>query len=339
VASSDLITDRLHVTVVSQSGRRELSLPPDSRVRDLLPGIVRLCEDRHDGAQWSLKPRGEDVLAGDQTLADAGVLRGAILELIEPVATAPEGETSVSKPERGPRIDSLSESAYIRVLEDAITGREISQSMVVAVMANHAGDGTTTIAALLATLLGSLRDDSIALVDANPDSGALGHWLAPDALRPTFERELDPHQVLAALVGVGIRTSVLPAPSGPVEWRSLIEHLRRLQSIVVLDCAAGFRKPSSAAALAAADLVVVVTRAAHRSPRMPHAKTIVQVENQAPRQQRSMQSASGVRVVTVVDEPTAARRLKTRGFTWSQAPESWQVSIRELAALLIGSAS
>ncbi len=72
---------------------------------------------------------------------------------------------------------------------------------------------------------------------------------------------------------------------------------------------------------------------------MPHGKTIVQVENQAPRQQRSMQSASGASVVTVVDEPAAARRLKTRGFTWSQAPNSWQVSIRELAALLIGSAS
>jgi hypothetical protein len=43
--------------------------------------------------------------------------------------------------------------------------------------------------------------------------------------------------------------------------------------------------------------------------------------------------------VTLVDDPAAADRLKTRGFSWTHAPASWQESIRELAAVLIGSAS
>jgi hypothetical protein len=63
------------------------------------------------------------------------------------------------------------------------------------------------------------------------------------------------------------------------------------------------------------------------------------VENQAPRRARTLPAPAGVQVVTLVDEPVAAHRLKTRGFLWSQAPAAWQEAIRELAAVLVGSAS
>jgi hypothetical protein len=43
--------------------------------------------------------------------------------------------------------------------------------------------------------------------------------------------------------------------------------------------------------------------------------------------------------VTIAYEKAPALRLKTRGFSWRQAPASWQESVRELAATLAGSAS
>lgn len=325
--------ERLIITVEAPSGRHDLNVPKYARIADLLPAIVEACGGRSDATGWSIRPRGEKVLSGDQTLGDAGIFSGAVLELIEPAATA-----AADPRVREPRITAMSAGDYVRFLDQAIAGREISRSVVVAVMANHPGAGTTTIAALLATLLGQLRSDAVAVADANPESGALSHWLAPDAQRPAFIGELSPHEVMGAMVGIGGTSSVLPAPSGQADWPMVIGQLRRLSKIVVLDCAAGFRKPSSAAGLAAADLVVVVTRRGQHES-MPRGHPIVVVENQSPRRRRAAPSGSGYQVVNVVDEPAAADRLKTRGFSWSVAPPSWQESIRELAAVLVGSAS
>ena len=324
---------QLLVTVESASGRHVLRLPQSARVEDLLPRIVLVCEGRSDGARWLVKPLGEAVLAGDARLGDCGLFSGAVLQLIEPDPVAPATPIPLSLRERVPRQD------YVGSLGSAIAAREISRSMVVAVVSAHPGAGTTTVAALLATLLGRLRQDSVVVADANPESGALSHWLAPDAPRPDFSADLTPQPVLAALVGIGDRTSVLPAPAGDVDWRDLIEHLRRLQKIVVIDCAAGFRKASSSAALGAADLVVLVTKSSLQAPDLPVPKTYVVVENQASRRSRSSRRSGQTQVVTLVDEPAAADRLKTRGFSWTHAPMSWQESIRELAAVLIGSAS
>ena len=321
-------SQRLIVTVDGPSGRHELNVPQDARISDLLPGIVHACEGRSDAAGWSLKPRGEAVLISDQTLGGAGVFSGAVLELIEPDVTQP------AEPRlREPRIAAMNRTDYLRFLDRAIAGRNITRSVVVAVMAAHPGAGTTTVAALLATLLGELREDSVAVADFNPESGALSHWLAPDAPAPVLRDVVSPHHVLGAMMNIGGNTSILPAPSGEANWPVVVEQLRRLHKIAVLDCAAGFRKPPSTAALGAADMVVMVTRPGHHEP-MPPAQAVVVVENQAPRRQRAAHH-----LVKIVDEPEAADRLKTRGFSWSVAPASWQESIRELAAVLVGSAS
>jgi Mrp family chromosome partitioning ATPase len=344
------MAERLLVTVASPSGRRLLSLPNDAHVGDLLPSIVRACESGADAAGWRLKPQGAEVLSAEQSLADAGLFSGAVLELIEPEqreaasdeSTVPMAErlrAVLRPPEAETRIEAMGEAEYQRFLEQAIAGREISSSLVVAVISAHPGAGTTTIAALLAMLLGQLRADAVALADANPASGALSHWLAFDAPRPHFGGEVTPQQVRAALVAIDNRAWVMPAPTGEVDWVRLIEHLRHLHKIVVLDCGAGFNKPASRAALTGADLVVMVTRAANRANEMPPARTLVLVENQSPRRTRSFRSPAGTQVVRVVDEPAAADRLKTRGFLWTKAPPSWQESIRELAAALVGSAS
>jgi hypothetical protein len=321
----------LLVTVESPSGRHVLRVPQSARVEDLLPRIVQVCEGRADGARWKLKPLGDAVLAADVRLADSGLFPGAVLQLIEPEPIPPS-------PHPLPLKERVVGRDYLGSLDGAIAAREITRSMVVAVVSAQPGAGTTTVAALLATLLGRLRQDSVAVADANPESGALSHWLAPDAPRPDFATALTPQPVLAALVGIGDRTSVLPAPAGDVDWGELIEHLRRLQKIVVLDCAAGFRKPPSSAALAAADLVVLVTKSPQKAPDLPVPKTVVVVENQASHRSRSSRASGRPPVVTLVDEPAAADRLKTRGFSWNHAPVSWQESIRELAAVLIGSA-
>src|SRR5207245_10150350 len=66
-------------------------------------------------------------------------------------------------------------------------------------------------------------------------------------------------------------------------------------------------------------------------------KAVVVVANQSPSLARSMRSTDGVQQVTVTYDPHHAKRLRTRGFTWPGAPVSWQVSVRELAAVLVGS--
>jgi Mrp family chromosome partitioning ATPase len=342
------LAERMLMNVTSPSGRHSLSVPSHARVADLMPAIVKACEGRADFEGWRLKAQGAGILGEEQSLAAAGLFSGAILELIEPQRAAVMDKSRIPigarwremlrRPEREPRIKSMGEAEYMRFLDQAIAGREISSSIVVAVMSAHPGAGNTTIAALLATMLGRSRSDAVALADANPESGALSHWLAPDAPRPDLGGEPAPEQVRAALVDTGDRASVLPAPTGAVDWERLIEHLRHLHKIVVLDCPSGFRKPASRGALAAADLVVMVTRPAHRVPQVP-ARTIVVVENQSPRRSRASHTPAGAQLIKVVDEPAAAGRLKTRGFLWSQAPASWQESIRELAAVLVGSAS
>jgi hypothetical protein len=63
----------------------------------------------------------------------------------------------------------------------------------------------------------------------------------------------------------------------------------------------------------------------------------VVVANQAPFRARSTRSTDAVQQVTIAYDPHNAKRLRTRGFTWAGAPVSWQVSVRELAAILVGS--
>jgi MinD-like ATPase involved in chromosome partitioning or flagellar assembly len=369
------VSRRLLVSVDSPSGRHTLEVSEDARVEDLVPSLVEVCEGSSDSRGWSLAPMGEAPLRGEQTLGQHGLFPGAVLVLAAPaqaVDAEPEAYVlsvfDLARQLKGrlrpsthmPDVDRMSEAEYLRFLEDAIVMPRSGASTVVAVLSAHAGRGTTTVTALLATLLSSLRADQVVAVDACPQSGALSHWMAPekglasDAYRSLFEPRLTPEQVRGALVRVGRGLAILPAPTDqraePTAdedgWVRLIQHLRHLSNIVILDCGAGFSRTINRAALGAADQVVIVSKSTPGesvSSRTIESlrrqgRTVAVVANQASRRMRAMRSGDGVQQLTLAYEPQAAQRLKTRGFAWSDAPSSWQESIRELAAVLAGSA-
>ena len=317
---------------------------------------------------------GEAPLGDEQTLGQRGLFPGAVLVLAAPLQPAdaePEAyvpsasdlaqrlKARLQPSRRMPDIDRMGDGDYLRFLEDAIVAPESGASTVVAVIAAHAGRGTTTVSVLLATLLSTLRSDQVVAVDACPQSGALSHWMAPesglaaDSYRSLFEPMLTPERVRAALLKVGRGLALLPAPTDQrlepaadeQAWVRLIQHLRHLSNFVILDCGAGFRSASTRAALGAADHVVLVSKSApgEAAPGRiietlrARGRSVALIANQASQRARATRSAAGVQQLSLAYEPQPAQRLKTRGFSWSDAPSSWQESMRELAAVLIGS--
>ena len=324
---------RLVVSVESPTGRRLVSVPDDAPVESLVPALVEELEGGGDAAGWSLAPQGEPALDAGQTLAGAGLLPGAVLVLI-----APPRVVHVPTTPPPPPIESMNQADYLRLLDSAIGSRHTRPSTVIAVLATQPGAGATTVATLLATALSELRGDRLVAVDANPESGALSHWLVPDGAlsgevyRSLFALEVTPVEVADALVAATPSLSVLPAPldtsgvraANGSGWARLIEHLRHLHHIVVIDCGTNRRVVSLA------DQVVLVSKQGPPVPIRPIEKPVVSVANQAPRRRR----IRGLEI-TVAAEPRAAARLKRRGFAWSEAPPSWQEAIRELAAVLV----
>jgi WXG100 protein secretion system (Wss), protein YukD len=344
---------RLMVSVKSPSGTRLVSLPEEARVEDVLPNLVRMCEGGVEPAGWTLAPQGEALLKGGQTLAEVGLFSGAVLLLAPPEQVPMEARIVPAAAPPPPRIDSMGEADYVRMLEAAIATRHAPSSRVIAVVAGHPGAGATTVASLLATALSALREDSLAAVDANPESGALSHWLVPDGAlaaelyQSLFAPEVSPREVGRALVVAGPRLAVLPAPLDPTRarsgdvasWERLIEHLRHMHHTVVVDCGAGMQRDAVRAVTASTDVVVLVNTY-DQPPRTTRRldKPVVLVANLAARRTRMRQVEAGVWQVTIAAEPRAAASLKRRGFTWSEAPPAWQEAVRELAALLVAGA-
>jgi MinD-like ATPase involved in chromosome partitioning or flagellar assembly len=366
---------RLVVNVDSPSGRHHVDLPQDARVEDLVPSLVEVCEGSSESAGWTLVPLGEAPLAGEQTLRQSGLLAGAVLVLVAPSEQLlSESEVPVPSVREIARrlqatlqptpkildINRMGDADYMRLLDGAIAAPRSGASTVVAVMSAHSGAGTTTLTVLLATLLSNLRTDQVVAVDACPQSGALSHWMAPesslsgDAYATLFDPPPTPEQVRTALVKIGPALALLPASSGRSSklaadepaWARLIEHLRHLHNFVILDCGAGFTRAASRAALGGADHVVLVTKPApgeidRLGPTInsirSRGRTVALVVNGAPKRTRARPLDKGVQQLTLAYEPQPAARLKTRGFAWTDAPASWQESVRELAALLVGS--
>ena len=298
-------------------------------------------------------------MEGGRTLREIGLFDGAVLKLIAPELVEPEAAPQPVPPPP-PSIESMGDLEYRRLLDGAIAAPGARASAVIAVVALHPGAGATTVTALLATLLSSLRPEPLCAVDANPESGALSHWLAPDsaltagAYRSMFEAKAAPPDVAGALVVAARGLAVLPAPldtslarnADQAAWTRVIGHLRHLHQVVVLDCGAGLQRDAARAAIAAADQVVLVNKPRPSAPESLEAtieslrrrgKPVVVVSNEAPRRDRAQRTKSGVQQVTLAFEPRAASGLKRRGFAWSEAPATWQEAMRELAAVLVAS--
>jgi MinD-like ATPase involved in chromosome partitioning or flagellar assembly len=203
-------------------------------------------------------------------------------------------------------------------------------------------------------------------VDTNPDWGSLGRSLTPQ--HTVFVDDLlylleNPTLTVAALdhsLGRGPHgLMVLPAPTDPARMACLDESayvrvIRRLQDmvgVVLLDCGTGLQEPAALAALKTADEVVLVTDAepataslvaeASRPLARASGKMVLAV-NKMP--------ASGLRldvdalaravpamrgVVMIPSHHRAASRLAGGEFGWQDAPKTWRLAIRELAATLV----
>lgn len=342
---------RLLLTLESPSGRTAVSVPSNTPVEELLPGLVQASVGIVDPSGWTLAAKGEAMIDGARTFAEAGLYSGAVVQLIPP-PRGPERPSAPAppRPAQPPKIESMGEWDYLRTLDRALAAGNPLGSQVIAVVGAQVGAGATTVSALLATFLASVRPERVACVDANPQSGALSQWMVPDSALPVtvyrslLESTVSPQMVEGALVSVAPRLWVMPAARDTsagagdgAAWSRLIEHMRRLRNVVVLDCGAGTQRETVKAAVQAADRIVLVTKP-ETSPKEPAhwSKPIVWVSNQSQRRAR-IQRTGNVPHITIAIEQQAAAMLKRRGFAWSEAPLAWQEAVRELAAVLVAS--
>ena len=252
-------------------------------------------------------------------------------------------------------------------LDSLIAGPRLRHCATIAVVSPKGGVGKTTVAALLGTLFSLIRRDPTVAVDTNPDFGSLGRVLTPD--QSWYVDDLarlvvrDDELSLTALesqLGRAIHgLLVVPAPTDPARmanldedaYRRVITRLKDFFSLILLDCGTGLQDPASAAAVAAADQVVLLTDAQPATASLVAQSTdllqqsgrpITVVVNRMPpkggrldleRLSHYLPAARGL--VVIPDQVAAATRLAGGGFDWRDAPASWQLALRQLAVVLV----
>jgi MinD-like ATPase involved in chromosome partitioning or flagellar assembly len=229
------------------------------------------------------------------------------------------------------------------------------------------GVGKTTVTALLGTLFSLLRRDPTVAVDTNPDFGSLGRvltpdqsWYVDDLARLVAEDDELSLTALDSQLGRAIHgLLVVPAPTDPARMASLdedaygrvITRLKDFFSLILLDCGTGLQDPASAAAVAAADQVVLLTDAQPATASLvaqsaelleQSRRPITVVVNRMPARgarldleqlSRFLPNARGL--VVIPDQVPAATRLAGGSFDWRDAPPGWQLAVRELAVVLV----
>ena len=258
------------------------------------------------------------------------------------------------------------ESSYLDRLDRAVVAPRLRRCVTIAVVSPKGGVGKTTVTSLLGTLLALLRRDRIVAVDTNPDYGSLGRVLSPEHrlyVDDLLERVEEPNMTattLDTMLGRGPHgVRVLPAPTDPARmWRldeaaytSVIERLQELVNVVLLDCGTGLQEPAAGAAIKAAQQLILVSdaepagaslvaEAGHLLARA--GRPIMLVVNRKPKKGsrldleefgRWLPQASGL--VVIPSEIEAAGALSAGKFDWTEAPPSWQLAVRELAAALM----
>jgi MinD-like ATPase involved in chromosome partitioning or flagellar assembly len=256
---------------------------------------------------------------------------------------------------------------YIGQLDALITEPRLLHCATIAVVSPKGGVGKTTVTALLGTLLSLLRRDPIVAVDTNPDFGSLGRVLTPD--QSWYVDDLaqlvleDDELSLTALdshLGRAVHgLLVVPAPTDPARMAALdeeaysrvIARLKDFFSLILLDCGTGLQDPASAAAIAAADQVVLLTDAQPATASLVAESTdllhqwgrpITVVVNRMPAkdarldvQQLSRYLPAARGLVVVPDDIVAASRLAAGSFDWRDGPATWQLALRQLAIVLV----
>jgi MinD-like ATPase involved in chromosome partitioning or flagellar assembly len=256
---------------------------------------------------------------------------------------------------------------YLTQLEAMVVGPRMLRCATIAVVSPKGGVGKTTVTALLGTLFSLLRRDPTVAVDTNPDFGSLGRVLTPD--QSWYVDDLarlvakDDELSLTALdshLGRAIHgLLVVPAPTDPERmaaldesaYRQIIARLKDFSSLILLDCGTGLQDPASAAAIANADQVLLVTDAQPASASLVAESTrllrqwgrpITVVVNRMPAKggnldlQRLSSYLPGARgLIVIPDDMAAATKLASGSFDWRDAPVGWQRAVRRLAAVLV----
>lgn len=252
---------------------------------------------------------------------------------------------------------------YKHRLDAFINGPRLTRCVTIAVVSPKGGVGKTTTAILLGTILATLRSDRVVAVDTDPDYGTLGRAFSEG--NPMYVDDLaqilDQPALTATMLDRFLSRAahglmVLPAPVDPERMETLdhddyarvIQGLRQMVGILVLDCGAGMRAPATKAALEAADQLVLVTDAdpataslvadvARRFRERPH----VMVVNKAPRhggrlnlERLAEDVPDAGAVVEIESDYTAAEAVSLGRFNWGIAEDGWQIAARELAAHL-----
>jgi Mrp family chromosome partitioning ATPase len=256
----------LLVTIIGPSGRRDLAVPADVPIGDLLAPLAAAGPSGGDApppgaawwAGWRLGAVGGDPLPVERSLAACGVGDGAVLELM------PD-----PPPAAGPT-----------------PGRR--RGAVVGVVSAVAGVGRTTVAALLACALAATREGLTVAVDTHPRPGSLSELLAADhdvaaadLLALLDHPALTGEELVACLAGgrpgpavvvaAAARGSPAPAPvtpgvhgpgGAPLDRRALARLVAGLAGhagALVLDGGPGLGDPATRVAVATADQLVLVT--------------------------------------------------------------------------------
>jgi Mrp family chromosome partitioning ATPase len=352
------------VTVAGPSGRRDLVVPADVPVGDLLGAVVAAAVDGVPGTAgrdgWRLALPGGDPLPPERSLAAGGVGDGAFLTLHPVPATArpphaasrgaapppalPVAATlPVSRPgaatgwlPRRPR----SREQGDELLEAAIAVPRLGRCAVVGVVSAAAGVGRATVAALLAAVLAATRQDLTVAVDARPGPGSLTGRLAPDLDVPAGDLlglldhpALTTGELLACLAGRPSRPLLV---AGGRALPPLLQGLARHAGALVLDCGAGLGGPAARAAVAAADQLVLATepepspasrRVAGALVDLGHAVVVAAGPSPAGAPTRPL---PGVRGVVRLPHPAPAVPPRE----WAEVPPWWRRPARQLAYLL-----
>ena len=261
-------------------------------------------------------------------------------------------------------------SQYLDTLTRGIAAQQLTQCAVLAFLSSKGGVGKTTTAKLVAMALAEARRDRCVLIDANPDRGTLGtsfargHMVYVDDVRAAAQNpDLRPSDLDAMLATGPHGLRVLPAPQnsnrrrqlGEDAYTAVIDCLRSLVGIVVIDLGTDMLEGPTVAALKAAHQLIVVSnndwiageqtaasfwddvRAITRAEYTIVANDITGSHTAAARRLHDQMTGAGgaegnPRSVTVVAHNTTAyNKLQDRRVEWADLPRQWQRSARELA--------
>jgi MinD-like ATPase involved in chromosome partitioning or flagellar assembly len=261
---------------------------------------------------------------------------------------------------------SWRETNYQRRLEGQIATPRRRRCPTIAVVSPKGGVGKTTMTALLGALLVKVRHERVVAVDTNPDYGSLGRALTPDhrvfvddLVDVLDHPDLTVTELYRKLGRAFEGLLVVPAPTDParmarLDRKAYTKVFERLQTMVeglVLDCGTGLNEPAAQAAIQAADQIVIVSDSEPSTASLvaEAAQLLARsgapmflVVNKLPRRGGRLdlnmlsRAIPQARALIAMDaEPEAASRLAAGDFSWDDAPDGWQRSVRELAVMMV----